>query len=78
MSKIGQFITSLAKTPAAPNTIEIGTSVSGSLPSIFNEEFIDTDKVKAADLKKMLDSDGTIQALYSTIVMSVLGGNFTI
>lgn len=78
MSKIGQFITSLAKTPAAPNTIEIGTSASGSLPSIFNEEFIDTDKVKAADLKKMLDSDGTIQALYNTIVMSLLGRNWTI
>lgn len=68
----------LAK-PTPPQTgVEVGTSASGAFPSILGDEFIDTSKVKAADYKKMLDSDGTVQALYNTIVMPILGSNWTI
>jgi len=76
--KIGSLNISLAK-PTPPKTdVEIGTSVNGLMPSIFGDEFIDTAKVKAKDYKKMLDSDGTVQALYNTIVMPILGSNWTI
>lgn len=68
----------LAK-PTPPETgVEIGTGVTGLLPSIFDSEFIDTSKVKAKDFKKMLDNDGTVQALYNTIVMPILGSNWSI
>lgn len=77
MRRISEIL-NLAKPIAKPDIIEIGTSRSGSLPSFFEEEYVDTDKVKAKDLKKMLDSDGTIQALYNTIVMPILGSNWTI
>ena len=78
MGKLHNIITNLAKEPAPQTSVEIGTSTTGLMPSIFNEEFIDTDKVKVEDYKKMLDSDGTIQALYNTIVMPILGSNWTI
>lgn len=78
MGKIQSFIQQFAKEPAPQVSTEIGTSTIGLMPSIFNEEFIDTDKVKVEDYKKMLDSDGTIQALYNTIVMPILGSNWTI
>jgi len=78
MGRINSFIQQFAK-PTPPNTsLEIGTSTVGLMPSIFNEEFIDTSKVTADDYKKMLDNDGTIQALYNTIVMPLLGSNWTI
>lgn len=78
MVKIGNLKIELAK-PTAPETgVEIGTSANGSLPSILGEEFIDTSKVKVKDFKKMLDNDGTVQALYNTIVMPILGSNWTI
>lgn len=76
--KLGPLNISLAK-PAPPVTgSEIGTSVNGLVPSIINEEFIDTSKIKVADLKKMLDNDGTVQALYNIMVMPLLGANWTI
>lgn len=78
MGKLQNIITNLAKEPAPQTSVEVGTSVVGLMPSIFDEEFIDTDKVQVADYKKMLDSDGTIQALYNTIVMPLLGSNWTI
>jgi SPP1 gp7 family putative phage head morphogenesis protein len=78
MGKLQNIITNLAKEPPPQTGIEIGTSTVGLMPSIFNEEFIDTSKVKSEDYKKMLDSDGTIQALYNTIVMPILGSNWTI
>lgn len=77
--KIGPVKIELAKT-TPPNTsgAEIGTSANGILPSIFDGEFIDLSKVKVSDFKKMLDNDGTVQALYNTIVMPILGSNWTI
>lgn len=76
--KLGPVKIELAK-PTPPRTdVEIGTSVNGLVPSIFGDEFIDTSKVKVADYKKMLDTDGTVQALYNTIVMPLLGSNWTI
>lgn len=78
MGRINSFIQQFAK-PTPPDTsLEIGTSTIGLMPSIFNEEFIDTSKVGVEDYKKMLDNDGTIQALYNTIVMPLLGSNWTI
>lgn len=76
--KLGPVKISLAK-PTPPQTgVEVGTSANGILPSIFGDEFIDLSKVKVADFKKMLDTDGTVQALYNTIVMPILGSNWTI
>ena len=76
--KLGPVNVTLAK-PTPPQTgVEVGTSANGSLPSIFNEEFVDLSKIKVADFKKMLDNDGTVQALYNTIVMPILGSNWTI
>ena len=76
--KLGPIKVSLAK-PTPPQTgVEVGTSANGVLPSIFGDEFIDTSKIKVADFKKMLDNDGTVQALYNTIVMPILGSNWTI
>ena len=76
--KLGPVKISLAK-PTPPQTgVEVGTSANGILPSIFGDEFIDTSKVKVADFKKMLDTDGTVQALYNTITMPILGSNWTI
>ncbi len=77
--KIGPLNINLAK-PTPPNTsgAEIGTSANGVLPSIFDGEFIDLSKVKVADFKKMLDNDGTVQALYNTMVMPILGSNWSI
>ena len=64
--KLGPIKVSLAK-PTPPQTgVEVGTSANGVLPSIFGDEFIDTSKIKVADFKKMLDNDGTVQALYNT------------
>ena len=77
--KIGPINVSLAKaTPPDTSGKEIGTSANGILPSIFDGEFIDLSKVKVADFKKMLDNDGTVQALYNTIVMPILGSNWSI
>ena len=77
--KLGRLNVSLAKKTAPPVTGgEIGTSATGTLPSIFDSEFIDTSKIKVADFKKMLDNDGTVQALFNTIVMPILGSNWTI
>lgn len=78
MGTFNRLISSFAKPPAPQTSIEIGTSTVGLLPSIFNDEFIDTSKVKVDDYKLMLDSDGTVQALYNTIVMPLLGSNWTI
>jgi len=77
MGKNNNNSVDLAK-PAAPNTIEIGTSMIGSMPSIFEDEFVDMSKVQVEDFKDMLDNDGTVQALYNTIVMPILGSNWTI
>ena len=75
---IGPLKISLAK-PTPPEVgVEVGTSTVGLMPSIFGDEFIDTSKVKVADFKKMLDTDGTVQALYNTITMPILGSNWTI
>lgn len=76
--KLGPVEINLAKKPTPTISNEIGTSANGSLPSIFDSEFIDLSKIKVADFKKMLDSDGTVQALYNTIVMPILGSNWTI
>lgn len=76
--KLGPINVELAKPTPPKEGVEIGTSVNGLLPSIFGDEFIDTSKVKANDFKKMLDNDGTVQALYNTIVMPILGSNWTI
>lgn len=78
MGTFNRFISSFAKPPTPQTSIEVGTSSVGLLPSIFNDEFIDTSKVKVDDYKLMLDSDGTIQALYNMIVMPLLGSNWTI
>jgi SPP1 gp7 family putative phage head morphogenesis protein len=76
--KIGPIKISLAK-PTPPEVgVEVGTSTVGLMPSIFGDEFIDTSKVKVADFKKMLDTDGTVQALFNTIVMPLLGSNWSI
>lgn len=76
--KIGPLKISLAK-PTPPEVgVEVGTSTVGLMPSIFGDEFIDLSKVKVADFKKMLDTDGTVQALFNTIVMPLLGSNWTI
>lgn len=72
------FIQEFARETPPQTNIEIGTSTIGLTPSIFDEEFIDLDQVQVADYKKMLDSDGTVQALYNTIVMPLLGSNWTI
>lgn len=78
MGIINRLVTQFAK-PTPPDTsIEIGTSTVGLTPTIFNEEFIDLDKIKVDDYKKMLDSDGTVQALYNTLVMPLLGCNWSI
>lgn len=78
MGTFNRLISSFAK-PAAPQvSSEIGTSSVGLLPSIFNDEFIDTSKVQVDNYKSMLDSDGTVQALYSTIVMPLLASSWTI
>lgn len=71
-------LTNLAKPPTPQLGIEVGTSSSTPLPSMFDDIFVDINKVKVEDLKEMLDSDGTIQALYSSIVMPLLGSNWTI
>ena len=76
--KLGPVEINLAKKPTPVISNEIGTSANGSLPSIFDSEFIDLSKIKVADFKKMLDNDGTVQALYNTIVMPILGSNWTI
>lgn len=78
MGKLSNIITNLAKEPTPKVGEEVGTSVVGSMPTIFDEEFVDTSAVQVEDYKKMLDNDGTIQALYSTIVMPILGSNWTI
>jgi len=78
IANIKSNIVNLAKEPAPQMGGEIGTSQNGSLPSIFDEEFIDMSKVQVEDYKLMLDSDGTIQALYNSIVMPLLGSNWTI
>lgn len=76
--KIGPVSINLAK-PTPPQTgVEVGTSTVGSLPSLLQGEFIDVSKIKVADFKKMLDNDGTVQALYNTIVMPILGSNWSI
>ena len=76
--KLGPVEINLAKKPTPVISNEIGTSANGSLPSIFNSEFVDLSKIKVSDFKKMLDNDGTVQALYNTIVMPILGSNWTI
>lgn len=78
MGMINSFIQSFAKEPPPKTSVEIGTSTVGMMPSIFGDEFIDMSTVQVDDYKKMLDSDGTIQALYNTIVMPILGSNWTI
>lgn len=76
--KIGPVSINLAK-PTPPQTgVEVGTSTVGNLPSLLQGEFIDVSKIKVADFKKMLDNDGTVQALYNTIVMPILGSNWSI
>lgn len=76
--KIGPVQIQFAK-PTPPEVgVEVGTSTVGLMPSIFGDEFIDTSKVKVADFKKMLDTDGTVQALFNTIVMPLLGSNWSI
>lgn len=76
--KIGPVKIEFAK-PTPPEVgVEVGTSTVGLMPSIFGDEFIDLSKVKVADFKKMLDTDGTVQALFNTIVMPLLGSNWTI
>lgn len=78
MGTFNRLISSFAKPPAPQVSSEIGTSSVGLLPSIFNDEFIDTSKVQVDNYKSMLDSDGTVQALYSTIVMPLLASSWTI
>jgi SPP1 gp7 family putative phage head morphogenesis protein len=76
--KIGPVQINLAK-PTPPQTgVEVGTSTIGNMPSLLQGEFIDISKIKVADFKKMLDNDGTVQALYNTIVMPILGSNWSI
>lgn len=76
--KIGSLNINFGK-PTPPKTgIEIGTSRVGLVPSLLGEEYVDISKVKVEDFKKMLDNDGTVQALYNTIVMPILGSNWTI
>lgn len=80
-NKLGIFtnlVTNLAKKPAPETSTEIGTSIVGKLPSFFGEEYVDTDSIQVEDFKKMLDSDGTVQALYNSIVMPILGSSWTI
>ena len=58
--KIGPVKIEFAK-PTPPEVgVEVGTSTVGLMPSIFGDEFIDLSKVKVADFKKMLDTDGTV------------------
>lgn len=76
--KLGPINVTLAKQTPPQTGVEVGTSANGILPTLFDGEVIDLSKVKAADYKKMLDNDGTVQALYSTIVMPLLGSNWTI
>ena len=77
--KIGPVSINLAKKATPPATgVEVGTSTVGVLPSLLLGEFIDVSKIKVADFKKMLDNDGTVQALYNTIVMPILGSNWSI
>lgn len=78
LANIRSNIVNLAKAPAPQTDTEIGTSANGSLPSMFAEEYVDMSKVQVEDYKEMLDSDGTIQALYNSIVMPLLGSNWTI
>lgn len=71
----------LAKKPEPKvSTIEIGTSAEGTTPSLLgnSDELYDFSKIKAADFKKMLDNDGTVQALYNTLTMPILGSNWSI
>lgn len=78
MKKFGPFHISLAK-PTPPKTgIEVGSATSGRMSTIFDGEFYDDEPVTVEDLKKMLDCDSTIQALYNTMVMPLLGSNWTI
>jgi SPP1 gp7 family putative phage head morphogenesis protein len=76
--RIGPVSINLAKPTPPPTGVEVGTSTVGSLPSLLQGEFIDVSKIKVADFKKMLDNDGTVQALYNTIVMPILGSNWSI
>jgi SPP1 gp7 family putative phage head morphogenesis protein len=78
MGKLQNIITNLSKEPAPATSVEIGTSTVGLMPTIFDEEFVDMSKVKVEDFKLMLDSDGTIQALYNSIVMPLLSCSWTI
>lgn len=78
LANIKSNIVNLAKAPAPEINNEIGTSANGRLPSMFDEEYVDMSKVQVEDYKEMLDSDGTIQALYNSIVMPLLGSNWTI
>jgi len=76
--KIGPVKIEFAKPTPTEVGVEVGTSTVGLMPSIFGDEFIDLSKVKVADFKKMLDTDGTVQALFNTIVMPLLGSNWSI
>ena len=78
MGKLQNIITNLSKEPAPATSVEIGTSTVGLMPTIFDEEFVDMSKVKVEDFKLMLDSDGTIQALYNSIVMPLLSCSWSI
>lgn len=80
MGRLKNLIVNLSETPKpAPKTgIEIGTSASGTMTSLFANEFFDDSPIKIQDLKAMLDNDGTIQALYNMMVMPILGSSWTI
>lgn len=64
---------------AAPTTgQEIGSSTGENVMSYFNGEVINTSKVKIKDLNKMLDNDGTAQALYLVFTNPILGSGWKI
>lgn len=76
--KLGPLRINLARTPAPNTDQEIGSAGSHTAQSLFNGEVIETEKVKIKDLKKMLDNDGTAQALFNVISMPILATGYDI
>lgn len=56
--------------------VGVETGVSGDFTSLYNKEEARSDTVTIADYKKMLDNDGTVEAIYNMITWPIKGADF--
>ena len=72
--KLGPLNINLAKKPAPPSDLEVGTGAVGY--SLFDGEVINTGKVKVPDLIKMRQQDGTASALNNILTLPIRANSF--